>query len=522
MVRVSQVRVDDTGIALRIREDVPVDLSFDGRRIGSFWSLADTESDGSQRVWAWPTSLAPHLDGVTDLRLSVHGTDEELFVGEVSLGSGQDRITVEDGKGNPLGLDKSFKLMRLFESRSAEHLKPLLDSVAEVIGALQQAGIRPFLAYGTLLGAVREGALIGHDSDADLGYISEHTHPADVMLESMTIQRRLSEAGYRVTRYSGSALKVTVIEGDGTHRGLDVFGGFMREGMLYLMGEVGHPFEPDWLYPLAEAGLEGRQFPVPAVPEKLLEATYGPTWRVPDPAYKFETPRSVKRRLNGWFRGTRVNRDLYWVPHYAQAVHREPRRLSDFAAWVHKREDAGTTLVDLGCGEGSDTFRLATRGRTGIGLDYCPRAFNRRARRAGRRELPATYSYANLSEVRSALANGVWLGHPDRPVAIMARHLVDATDAFGRRNLLRLARLTLHGGGRLYVECYGPAGTRTDAFGLKPVDIEEFTAQAVAAGARVVDQTWLPSPEQDQQPEGAGEDAGRPPSQVCRLVLEWQ
>ena len=37
------------------------------------------------------------------------------------------------------------------------------------------AGVEAFLAYGTLLGAVREGRLLGHDSDADLGYVSRHT-----------------------------------------------------------------------------------------------------------------------------------------------------------------------------------------------------------------------------------------------------------------------------------------------------------------------------------------------------------
>ena len=47
--------------------------------------------------------------------------------------------------------------------------------------ALEEAGVRPFLAYGTLLGAVRQGDFIGHDSDADLGYVSEHDHPVDAV-----------------------------------------------------------------------------------------------------------------------------------------------------------------------------------------------------------------------------------------------------------------------------------------------------------------------------------------------------
>ena len=43
------------------------------------------------------------------------------------------------------------------------------------------------------------------------------------------------------------AFKVDVAEADGTVRGLDVFGGFLMGGHLYLMGEIGDPFE-DVLY----------------------------------------------------------------------------------------------------------------------------------------------------------------------------------------------------------------------------------------------------------------------------------
>ena len=48
----------------------------------------------------------------------------------------------------------------------------MLDAIDEVIKALREVGIDAFLAYGTLLGAYREGKVIGNDSDADLGYVS--------------------------------------------------------------------------------------------------------------------------------------------------------------------------------------------------------------------------------------------------------------------------------------------------------------------------------------------------------------
>ena len=84
------------------------------------------------------------------------------------------------------------------------------------------------MAYGTLLGAVREKRFLGHDSDADLAYVSEFSNPCDVVRESFRLQRVIHERGFRTYRYSGAAFRVDVVEGDGVVRGLDVFGGLRR------------------------------------------------------------------------------------------------------------------------------------------------------------------------------------------------------------------------------------------------------------------------------------------------------
>ena len=127
--------------------------------------------------------------------------------------------------------------------------------------------------------------------------------PVDVARESFEIQRALARDGWEIARYSGASFKILVTEADVT-RGLDVFGGFIDAGRLYLMGEVGLTFERDWIYPLATAELDGRKVPVPARPDKLLEAMYGAHWRTPDPAFKFSTPERTIRAFDDWFRGT--------------------------------------------------------------------------------------------------------------------------------------------------------------------------------------------------------------------------
>ena len=508
-------RVTDGGIFVRTEQDRAVDILFDGRRIGSFWLQRDTRAAGEERKYPWPDALRRFLDGVTTLSLVDHVSEEELFSAEVHLGTGEERIRIEDAQGNPLGLDKSLRLMRLFESRSAEHVKPLLDSMEAVLAALEKAGVEPFIAYGTLLGAVRDGALIGHDSDADLGYVSAHDHPVDVMLESFRLQRALVEQGFAVTRYSGIAFKVLVEESDGTRRGLDVFGGFLRDGMLYLMGEVGHPFEAEWVRPRSRATLEGRTFPAPAVPEHLLEAMYGPTWRVPDPAYKFETPQSTVRRLNGWFRGTRVGQEHVWGKFYGPGPQEGPQGPSSFVRWVRAREPEMRTAVDVGCGYGRDVMWLARQGVEAWGLDFIARAFKRSAKRAERQGLPASFMWANLTELRSVMVTGALLARQPGPRVVLARHVADATDATGRAHLLRLARMVAGRSGRLYLQVQIARTPGEGERGVKALDVDALLTQVADLGGRVLERHDLADDEGDDAP-----DSSSAPT-ICRLVITW-
>lgn len=502
-------RVDADGITVEGGDDRALDYRFDGRRIGSFWSGRDTEDDGEGgRLFAWPQPLRRFLDGHTVLAVVDHVTDTVLHDGTVQFGDGQDPVTVQDAKGHDLGFDKSQRLMRLFSSRSAEHVEPLLESISDVVAALEACGIEPFLAYGTLLGAVRQQALIGHDSDADLGYVSRFDHPADATLESFRLQRRLVEMGYSVARYSGLAFKIWVEESDGAMRGLDVFGGLMRDGKLYLMGEVGHPFRREWVYPRSEVTLEGRTFPAPAQPAPLLEAMYGPSWQVPDPAYKFETPDSTRRRLNGWFRGTRVHREDVWGPHWnrpAVARAKVPAP-SSLAQWVHTQEPGAGTVIDVGCGRGGDVVWLARQGTPAWGLDFVPRAYAKAARRAEKLGVPARFQWGNLSELRSVLVTGAQLVREDGPRIMMARHVADATNAAGRDHLLRLAKMVTRDSGRFYLDVTTGAAARGAEAGVRGVRLVRFLAHVESLGGQVESQSDV------SEPEGA---------EVTRLVVSW-
>jgi SAM-dependent methyltransferase len=524
-VSASQVRVDDEGILVRSRSELVLDVLFDGRRIWSFWLHRDGEPSGDAHLVPWPGTLREFLHGTTRLTLTVHATSEVIFDEEVTLsvghpraerpdapGAAGGRIAVVNHEGRPLALDKSLRRVQTFDTRTAEHVAPLMRAIDDVLGALKVAGVEPFLAYGTLLGAVRNGRLIGHDSDADLGYVSVHEHPVDVMRESFRLQRELQRLGYPVTRYSGAAFKVDVRESDGSVRGLDVFGGFMLDGRLHLMGEIRTPFRRDWVTPLGSATLEGFEFPVPANTDKFLTATYGPHWRVPDPAFHFETPDSTHRRLNGWFRGIRMQRAL-WDRAYAGKL-RAGGSYSPLARFVAAQEPEIGHFVDLGCGTGQDVAFMAGRGVTSTGLDFQPRGFEPMARRAAAEGLPAEFLTMNLLELRSFLSVSALMARMPAPRIVAARHLVDAIGPKARANLWRSAEMMTRGGGRLYLEFLAKAGD--DGYArrhrVKPRNPERMAREIRASGGTVL----LRNQRKAAAPSGAV------PAKICRMVVTWE
>lgn len=520
---VTGVRVDGRGVRGTSAEEAVLDLLIDGRRVWSFWLHRDGESTDAPDTSfvAWPKPLQRFLDGTARVTVVVHDGQEEVFDGELSFGQGRAPIRVVDKLGNNLAMDKSNKLVKTFENRSSEHVAPLLDAVAEVLAALREAGADAFLAYGTLLGAVREGKLIGHDSDADLGYVSDHTEPVDVMRESFRLQARLSEMGYPTFRYSGAAFKVSVREGDGALRGLDVFGGFMRDGHLVLMGEIRTPFRREWVFPLGTATLEGREFPVPADTDRFLAATYGEAWRTPDPAFKFLTPESTHRRLNGWFRGIRVNRGV-WDGLYARRREPDSYEPSDFARWVLERSTADGghlhEFVDIGCGFGVDAWWMAGQGVRSTGLDRSPLAYAGLEARGAEEGLDLRFLSLNLLELRSVLSAGALVAARPGPRVVAARHLVDAVDARARANLWRLVAMALRDGGSLALEFL--VGRGTDKYAsrehVKVRSAGVIARELVAAGATIEHRETLLA-----SAAGSPGQPGTDPSKICRMVATW-
>ena len=495
MVRPLRVRsVDERGIVVSTRGDRAVDVYFDDQRVWSFWVRRDTEPDrAGRRLAPWPAPLGRFLDGRTRVVVREPGSPRSYFDEEVSFGDRDDRIRVVSKRGVQLGFDKSGKLVPTFETRGRGEITALVAATRSVLDALASSGVQPFLGYGTLLGAVREGAVLGHDSDADVCYVSEHENPVDVTRESFRLQRELERLGFETSRYSGAAFRVEVAEGDGVIRGLDVFGGFFSGGRLYLLGEIGVEFERAWIYPLTTSLLEGVELPVPARPERLLEATYGPGWRVPDPAFQFRTPKRTTRAFNDWFRGLSPNTRI-WERRYARRIH-DPVRdgPSDAARRVAaKARRLDAPVLEVGAGRGADSLWLARQGHRVTAYDYAARSGLAAAAAVAREEGVALDArWLNLTEWRSVFGEGARLAHSSVPRVVLARHVLDATDAEGRRGFARWCSMALRAGGILVAEFHVGEGGQDLEWTIGVVDPDMMAQWLTDAGAKSVSHTRL-------------------------------
>ncbi len=447
------MRIDDEGLHLPPDLDHPLVLEMAGRPV---WAIApdrdgrSTEAGG--RLVPWPELLVPHLDGEADTVLRVLATGEAVLETRVRLGNGKGEIDPRDHEGRPLSVDKGRHVTSMFADAGDDFRQALVDATACALTLMQDRGHDAFLAYGNLLGAVRDGRLIGHDNDADVAFLARSSHPVGVILESLTIQREFVEAGWETHRLSPGTFKLYPRIDDGPRTGLDVFAAFYFDGLLHMMPYVGSPLPRKALLPTSTVTLEGRSLTAPADPEAVLEATYGPQWRTPDPAFRYHPPRWLRRRLRGLMRGERKH-EPYWEVFYSTKATRVPAEPSSFARWVAGLDPAPSSVLDVGCGTGRDSLWLSGQGMEVLGCDYSEAAVSFAAHRARELGHEVDFRRLNLYDLRQVLVVGALLARDRRLDGVYARFLVHALEEDGRQNLWRLARSALAPTrGRLYLE----------------------------------------------------------------------
>ncbi|SFO94566.1 LicD family protein [Geodermatophilus dictyosporus] len=431
-----------------------VEVLLEGHRTVSFRTdAAERRPDG--RAWfPWPTALAERLAGVAAVVVRDAACKDVLASAEVAFSPEPARVDLRDGSGRWLSVNKWGRLAPSFDGLDPVRRRALQDRLLDRLDAvrrvLEEAGLQPFVCYGTLLGAVRDGDLIPHDDDADLGYLSRQEHPADVVRENLELERVLRARGYSVVRHSGGHLQLVFTDDEGAQdHYIDVFTAFEVEGCTYLCFQVGAA-DLD-LRTLSEVTLRGRRHPAPAAAERLLAETYGPGWRTPDPSFTFTTPHAVRSRLSTWIGEFDVHRD-YWQDFYSSTDARKvPTVESDFARWVAERLPAGAAVLDVGTGTARDARFFARSGRTVHAVDYSAAAVERGRALARQEGWAAGFEVVNLADLSQVGSLAADLD-PALDWHLYARFLVHAIDDQARANLWRLAAAVARRGGECWFE----------------------------------------------------------------------
>jgi hypothetical protein len=508
--------VNNRGIVLRTAGSDPLVVDLDGHFAWSFTPSRDRLPRNDRIVVPWPPMMRPYLNGVAQVR--IHDVDGQVyFDDEFAFGDGVGRVELVDEDGLALSIDKAGHLVRAFSERDHTQRGEILDGVLRLLTDLRErCQVEAFLNFGALLGAIREGGMLGHDSDIDLAYVSPHSSPADVILESYGIERGLRELGWPVIRMGGNDVKASLYLEDGSRCQIDIFPGFFVDGVFYLLPNRSGPLTPDDLTPCSTVTLLGREFPAPRKPEAMLGYLYGPGWRVPDPSFQFDNPPAGVRRINGWLRGAQHNVQS-WVDHWNTPEGKAANAPSDFARWVHEQLPANDGIVELGAGRGADARYLSGEGHQVMATDYATSALNQL------RVLAAEPASAGSLEVLNVkvgdLRHAMWLGArlARDPRHLYARQLLGALPPKQWEWLWTVATMALRGESKLFLE-FSAAGENlppSKVFRqgmMRRINADRVCEDITDRGGTVV-----------RRSIDTGTDAwGNPDPSVCRLIVSWQ
>jgi hypothetical protein len=248
------MRVDDRGLDFGTPFSGSFDVVMDDHRV---WSYA-TDERGTVRTITWPKRLRRLLDGTADVRVT--SGDDVLFEGTVTFGSGEGRPSFVDAHGIPIFVDKWGLIQRPFSGRrEAGVVDALVDATRQVLTVMREdCGIEGWISFGTLLGAARDGGVIGHDSDIDLCFLSERETPAEMTAELWEIGRALRRRGMRVQHKSASFLTVRIKAPDGGNVGLDIYTCFYVGDLLHETATVRAKVPRSAILPLIELPFDAR------------------------------------------------------------------------------------------------------------------------------------------------------------------------------------------------------------------------------------------------------------------------
>ncbi|MGJ9411318.1 methyltransferase domain-containing protein [Aeromicrobium sp. CF4.19] len=359
------------------RADHPSDLNSTGSikgfrfALNDLWSYVSASDQVSFRVDGEPVPIA----------------GEGIFVS----GDSEAEFTVQDlqdkfAEGFVFDRTGRLKLSKKLDTQWQSQVVGLYERVAGVVKTA--TGYDIFVFYGSLLGQVRENGFIGHDDDFDAAYVSKHVDGATVAKELRDVAFALIDAGMDVECHY-SALHVHD-SADPDVR-IDLFHTYFDpdDNLALPWGRASESEfrRTDWLG-IAEGEMAGHKVAVPVSAEKLVAHLYGTNWRIPQAGFAWKEARTTRDRSGMTTQSDRES--VYWANFYAR---NEFTSGSTFFEAIDARRDIPSTVLDIGSGDGRDSFAFAKAGRLAVGIDRSLVGVEHATRRADRAGLGDRLSF---------------------------------------------------------------------------------------------------------------------------------
>ena len=427
-----------------------VSLMLNGRRIAGTWSVpGSSANEHSFRINC--SGVWKYKRGKDKIHVEVDG-DTLPFAAGVKIPAG-------DAKQTPSDLFKQLDAGMVFNQKGWLQLSKTVDTKwqAEIFAQydrlrhdLRDMGVELVVCYGTMLGAVRGGAFIGHDHDFDAAIISRHSTPKEVRQEFVEIGLELCRRGYRVDPKSPCLWISDPVTGavvDCFHLYFDQTG-----KLQFPFGTAGErAFTKADFDGYVELTLSGHPVSAIANAERFIENIYGEHWRTPNPGFNWKLDR---REAAKEARLTKPERDkIHWTDYYLNSKALAPSSFSVFAAgssW------AGDTFIDIGCGDGRDIEGLAKAGKRVVGIDNHELAVEKARRRIDDIKLQdrAVVELGDCirKSVVPAIVERERNQFPDRAISFYARFILHGTDFKEEQALLTAIANAARSGEALFLE----------------------------------------------------------------------